>query len=259
MKKKIIGIILCTLMITTALTATGALNDQIKWSLKENNYSYSNQNSLADSHNFINISITAKVYNVNDPDNLLGGAIKVDDEITGKYTYDSLVEDSYPGTPDYSLYVMNFTPCVFRVKAGGLVFETNQTNPDNYNFYMQILNNYNYYGDVYYLLSYNNMPLSNGMTVRFIEWILEDQNGTALADDSLPTTAPKLSKWNTNKLGIYGYDPYNSMKTYTIYAHVTKATKSRSRDVYFTSQPILNWLFEHFSNIFPILQHLMKL
>ncbi len=259
MKKKIIGILLCTLMIAASITATGALNNKTIYSLKENNYFYPNQNNLADSHNFITISIVAKVNYIFDPDNLLGGIIKINDTINGKYTYDSLVEDFYTGTPDYSVYMMNFSPCIFEVKVGNLVFKTNQTNPDNYNFYIEIYNNYSSYGDVYHVLSFNNMPLSNGMTVRFIEWILQDKNGTALADDSLPTTAPQLSKWDMNTLGIYGSDPSDPYKEYYIEAKVTKATKSRARDVHFFIQPILIWLFERFPNICPILRHLMKL
>ena len=151
--------------------------------------------------------------------------------------------------------MMNFSPCIFQVKAGNLVFKTNQTNPDNLNFYIEIFDNYGYFGDVYYVLSFNNMPLSNGLIVRYIYWSLQDQNSTVLSDDSLPTTAPILSKWNINELGITGYDPSNPAKEYQITAEVTKATKSRTRDIYFSTLPILNWLLERF----PILKHLLGL
>jgi hypothetical protein len=260
MKKKIIGILVCMLLIVTALSATSATNVQIIQNMKENKDLEPILSTPSISPGIITIKIVAEVIGVQDSHNLLGGAIRVNDTITGKYTYDSLVEDFYPGTPDLSLYIMNFTPCIFELKAGNLVFKTNQTNPDEYNFYIVIRNDYSYNKqDEYVVHSFNNLPLSNGLIVEDIIWYLIDSNGTALADDSLPTTAPQLSKWNFNAIVISGQDPSDPMKTFSITAHVTKATKSRARNVYFFGQPVLIWLLERFPNMFPILRHLMRL
>jgi hypothetical protein len=80
-------------MIVTILPAAGASNVQTIWSVKENNYSIHYLSTLLNAAGNIAIKIVAKVYEVDDPYNLLGGAIKVNDTITGKYNYDSGTQD----------------------------------------------------------------------------------------------------------------------------------------------------------------------
>ena len=74
---------------------------------------------------------------------------------------------------------------------GGFTF---QTDPDNVDFLITILNNHNG-GDMYCLLNYNNLPLSNGVYVENIAWQLDDYSGTALSSDALPVTPPVLANW----------------------------------------------------------------
>ena len=263
MKNKIIGIFVCTLLITTALTATGAMNFQTTYLVNENNSSKIYQYTPANSPSLITIKIVAKVYDFYDSNNILGGAIKVNDTIKGKYTYDSGAIDSNPD-PTIGEYWYNSSPCGIEVKAGGFVFKTN---PNDVNFAIAIANDLAYYpylfGDLYEIVSFNNSNLSNDL-VYMIAWVLIDESGTALSSDALPTTAPDLSKWNQStsalRLGliIEGYDPYNYSRFFLIQADVTKATKSRPRDVHFNIQPILLWLFERFPNMFPILRHLIR-
>jgi len=261
MKKKIITIFIFILIITTALTVTGAMNLQKTWLVNDNNYSDANQNIVVNSPNLITINIVAKVYNVDDPDNLLGGAIKINDTIKGRYTYDLRVIDSNPD-PNIGEYKYNSSSCGIKVKTNGFVFKTD---PNNVYFQLSIINDYpdSYYlVDCYHVLSGCNLNLPNGLWVDFIFWQLYDDTGTALSTTDLPTTAPKLSNWNQSTSGfgldIQGCNP-TLFSIFRIQADVTKVTKSKARDVYFTEQPILIWLFERFPIIFSILRYLLKL
>jgi hypothetical protein len=256
MNKKIVGIFVFTLLIVTAISATGAMNVQTTWYVHENNHYKPYQNTPANSPGFICIKIIAKVAYISDTYNLLGDVIQINDTISGKYTYDSGTPDSNPDPKigDYRHISSSFG---IEVKAGNLVFKTN---PSNVDFLIELVNDYgNPQRDFYLVQSYNNLQLSNGMFVDRIYWQLEDNTSSALSNTALPTTAPVLPKWQS-KLGLtlIGYDPDNPSKGFVIRAHVTKATKSKARDVYFTTQPILIWLLERFPNIFPILQKVIQ-
>ena len=258
MLKKILWIFICTLMIATTLTATGAINFQTKWLINENNNIQSYQNAPIDSPNLIAINIIAKVVSVDDSHNLLGGTIKVNDTIKGKYIYDSNATD-INADPNIGVYWCNFSTCGIEVKAGGFVFKTD---PNDVEFAIAIGNDLvNPNGDLYEVISFSNLNLSNGLVVYGLEWFLYDPTGTALSDDVLPTTAPVLSKWNQSASGygltLAGYNPTN-FSAFTIRADVTKVAKSRAKDTYYTTQPILIRLLERFPKIFPILRHLMK-
>jgi len=255
MKKKIFCILFCTLLIITTLSAIGTTNVQTSEEVKENNYLEPYPSIPANSPDIITIKIVAKVLEVNDPDNLLDGTIKVNDTITGKYTYDSGATDINPD-PTQGEYWYNSSPCGVEVEAGGFVFKTD---PNNVDFIFYIFNDciIPYYpGDLYGFDSLNNSNLSNGLQVRYFYWALYDNSGTAISSDTLPTTAPVLSKWNQSTAGyglhIDGHDP-SLEDFFAIEADVIKATRSRARDVHFITQPILQWLFERF----PILKHLM--
>jgi len=255
MEKKIVGIFICMLLIATALPATGIMNIKTTWFINENKYLESNPNNPANSPDVITIKIVAKVTNVDDPDNLLGGAIKVNDKITGKYIYDSGTPDTDPDS-HIGLYLHTSSTFGVELKAGGFVFKTN---PSHVIFLIEIANDHYNIMDCYCIYSDDNLQLSNGIIVDRIQWGLLDSTHTALSNDALPTTAPDLSDWDINSLEIQGWDPQNPSKSYEIDATVTKATKSKARDVHFIIQPILLWLLEHFPNMFPILRHLMKL
>ena len=108
----------------------------------------------------ITINLTAEIAEVDDLGGLLEGNVNVGDTITGSYTYDSTTSDSNPleTVGDY----WHFSPPYgINLSAGGFVFETD---PDNVNFLVEICNNH-LGDDNYLLLSYNNLPLSNGVLV----------------------------------------------------------------------------------------------
>jgi hypothetical protein len=254
--KKIIGIFVCMLLIVTAISATGATNIKNLGFMMEKNEFETYPSSPSDSDGDIAIKIVAEVTIVDDPFNLLAGAIQVGDKITGKYIYDSTTPDS-EADPKMGIYDYTSTPYGIELEVGGFVF---RTNPNAVDFRIGILNDffYYYYGDVYAVLSFNNLDLKNGHKVESIVWWLGDSTGNALSSDALPTTAPVLSDWSTNLLEIWGID-HTGYYVYSIDARVTKATlsRSKSRDVHFTMQPILNWLFERFPNLFPILRQIL--
>jgi hypothetical protein len=251
MKNKIIGILVCMLLIVTALSATSAMNVQTIQDMNENN-DLEPYLSTPANPGIITIKIVGKITEVDDPYNLLGGAIQVNDKINGKYIYESGQPDSDPD-PNHGIYLYSSSTFGMDLKAGGLEFKTN---PNNVIFGFEIFNDIGY--DIFFVASAENLQLSNGMLVESIIWQLVDTTQTALSNDALLTTAPVLSDWEYNQLSIDGYEPsYHNY--FVIKANVTKATKSRPRNVYFTSQPILNWLLEHFANMFPILRQLMKL
>jgi len=256
MMKKIIGILVCTLLIITALSATGATNVHTSVYVNENKDLDPYQSNPTKSPDIITIKIEAQVTSVIDPSNLLEGKILVNDSITGKYTYDSATPDSDPD-PHYGVYEYNSSTFGIELEVGGFVFKTNSSDVD---FTITIANNFSYNWDLYTVESNNNSQLSNGLLVNSIAWGLIDTTGNALSSDALPTTAPVLSDWEENILFIYGSSPSNPYDMYFITANVTKVTKSKSksRDVYFTTQPILIWLLERFPNLYPILKHILK-
>lgn len=257
MRKKIIGMVICTLMITTVLPMAGAANVQ-------------SPNMLASG--FIGIKLVAKVYSVDDPNNLLGGAIKVNDTITGKYVYDPGIPDSNPN-PSHGIYQFTSSTCRFEVKAGGFDFKTN---PSDVAFNIDTFDNYITGWDEISVLSTNNLQLSNGMLVTVIQWDLVDGNGTAIDSDALPTTAPVLEDWpSSNVLFLIGKNPSDPTKIYGILAHVTRATKSIAIDgentqsnlaaltstthFFYDHLFLQTWerLLERFSQRGPILRHLL--
>jgi len=63
------------------------------------------------------------------------------------------------------------------------------------------------------------------MSVDIIFWELGDSTGTALSSIALPTSAPVLTDWDLGMgLVIQGKDPSDSHTSYTLSAHVVKAT-----------------------------------
>ncbi len=250
------------LVTTTVVSATGALNAQRPWLIHENNYSQSYQNTPTGSKDIIGVKIEGKVYEVTDLYNLLGGAIKVNDTVKGKYVYNIKANDTNPD-PIMGYYWFYSSPCGMEVTIGNFIFKTD---PNDLKFGILIGNDmtspqYPYPGDGIEIGSLNCSDLSNGLKVTAIDWALYDPSGTALSSDALLTAAPVISDWNQSTYGmglfLEGKSPSNASMTFSIKAEMTKATKGKARDIYFTTHPILLWLLERFPNIFPILRYMM--
>src|SRR3990167_8859114 len=156
----------------------------------------------------ITIGIEAVEDSVLDEGNYLEGKIKVGDVITGFYTYDSSVT-RLPG----ERYKFDSPPCGVFLTVGGFDFQTDQSSVD---FEMGIGNDLSW-GDTYFFISFNNLPLSNGVAVDSIRWQLDDPSGTALDSTALPEGPPILDDWQENIL-TFGAD-----RLYGISAHITYA------------------------------------
>ena len=164
----------------------------------------------------IAIEIEAVVVDVRDQAGYLEGKIKPGDIITGWYTYDTSTPDSNP-LSQVGDYEHRIPTCGIFLSAGRFNFETGPTDID---FLLEIVNDSISGGlhDAYGLISYNNLPLSNGTLVDEISWWLGDLSATALSSISLPTTPPSLPDWETNVLHLYGFKD-----TFHIFAEVTSA------------------------------------
>ena len=128
---------------------------------------------------------------VEDFTNVLNGAVKEGDIITGKYVYDSLSKDTNID-PTVGDYEHKTNPYGIFLKAGKLVF---QTDPKNVDFLLEYVNRED--SDNFVIHSYNNLPLKNKLLVDHISWQLDDPTTQAISSDSLKDNlkAPDLSKW----------------------------------------------------------------
>jgi hypothetical protein len=139
---------------------------------------------------WITIAISGQVYDVIDPHNLFGGQIQIGGTISGTYTYNSATPDLYPSDTTVGEYRYYSSPAGTSLNVGGFNFRTNPTNVD---FRVVIQDTPPI--DRYTVISYYNLLLPDGIQVEAIDWQLYDQTGTALSSDTLPLTAPDLSKW----------------------------------------------------------------
>jgi len=180
----------------------------------------------------ITIEITAEVDSVEDNGNYLEGQINPGDIITGTYTYESSTADSSPLDPTQGNYWHYDPPAGISLSVGGFDF---QTDPAGVEFCVAITNNDLSGQDFYLIYSQNNLALSNGTLVGSIWWQLNDNTGSALSSDVLPTTAPFLDNWQSgNILSLYG-----AMCDYIVDAHVTSAVPEPATIVLFAIGALL--------------------
>jgi len=168
----------------------------------------------------ITIALTAEIDEVYDPCDHLEGAINVSDIITGRYIYDSdapLIDTS----AWYNVYEHSEAPYGMFLEAEGFQFETDI---ENVNSPIGVGNNNPGEGpDLFTVGSSDNLSLSNGINVGWMEWLLQDSSGTAISTADIPLTAPILNAWYYNTLMIsedIGFFPADG---YIIEAHVTSA------------------------------------
>ena len=162
----------------------------------------------------ITIEIEGVVDSVWDEGNYLEGKIKRGDIINGTYIYNSDTPDSAE-EPWLGKYEYFQDPYGIILEVRGFRFETDPTNV-TFNIYVSN-DRISPSGDIYNIVSNNNLPLSSGTPVTSIWWQLNDNTGSALLSDALPTTAPVLDNWQANVLDISGY------RTFGIQGHVISA------------------------------------
>jgi hypothetical protein len=166
----------------------------------------------------IKIGLTGHVDYIDDPYNLLDNGVHQGDWITGFYTYDSSTQDSNPSV-SMSLYQYAIAPYGMLVTAGSITF---QTDPTNVNFEIGLVDNYA--GgtlDSYEVTSHNNLQLNSAITVGDLHWQLNDYSGKAISSDALPSTAPDLSKWQSNSLSVVGGSDEKTQ--FLISGHITSS------------------------------------
>jgi hypothetical protein len=73
-------------------------------------------------------------------------------------------------------------PYGINVSVQGFTF---QTNPDNVDFIVSIGDDYSS-TDIYYILSRDNLPLRNDVSVDTIDWELRDYQHDVFSSDALP-------------------------------------------------------------------------
>lgn len=170
---------------------------------------------------FITINIEAVVDIVEDDGNYLEGQINVGDIITGYYIYESTMADQdwlWGSESDIvGRYHYFASPYGIFLNVGGFDF---QTDLSSVVFLVGIVNDSTSGGlhDGYNVSSYNNLPLSNGISVEGIGWSLEDSSATAFSSDALPKQTPVLSQWQSKNLLRF-----EGSRTFRIDAHVTSA------------------------------------
>ena len=172
---------------------------------------------------WIQIDLAAQVSYVSDPYSLLEGSVHVGDTITGSYKYESTTQDSSSSDPTRGDYWHYITPAGISLTVGGFEFKTN---PDNVNFNIAILNNWQGSRDNYHIVSWTNIPISSEVFVESIDWTLDAPVGDVFSSDALLTTAPILSQWQINNLRILGGKggiPPDYDQPFTIVSHVTSA------------------------------------
>lgn len=144
----------------------------------------------------IYIGVEGVIDNVSDGLNLLQNKIQVGTTFNGYYCYDSatLNSSSTSGVGEYWHYS---SPYGVYLTIGGFNF---QTDPQNVRFLMGVTNDYppEQLEDQYVLISYNNLPIYDGVGLGNIGWQLDDYTHSALSSAALPTTAPVLSNWEQN-------------------------------------------------------------
>ncbi len=166
----------------------------------------------------VTIYIEAEVDTVDDTGNYLEGKISPGDIITGYYTYESTTADSAPENW-LGKYENLQIPSGITFEVGGFRFETN---PSDVDFTVYVSNDrVSPTGDIYNIVSNNNLTLSNGVDVGWMFWQLDDRSGQAISNTNLSLTAPVLEDWKDgNLLRIEGVPQQTD---FFINAHVTSA------------------------------------
>lgn len=275
MQRKLKGLLVCMLVIVTVIPSLGAMTNPTPWSMSEHIYSRSNPTAPDTSKgSLISIEIKAKVLEVDDEFNFLEGNIKVDDVITGKYTYNSGTPDSKPEDPNEGEYFMTDTTCGVEFKAGGLVFKTDSNDPITLVRVFNDANNSHGLFDEIYIAGLVDFPLSKPGWDYFVILTFHDTTATALSSIELPTKAPVLRDWGITKLEIVGYDPI-SWELFWVTSWITFAKKSEINLQGFTTthrtpltliqntvpRPLLHFyliLCEWFPNAIPALQRFIS-
>jgi hypothetical protein len=145
--------------------------------------------------------LVGHVVSIDDPDRLLDGSVSEGSMLAADYTFDPATPDEEPD-PAVGVYPQRAAPAGVRVEVGHYTFESAPA--DNFGLRIQIFHQPPD-PDVYEVISHDNLPLSDGLSVREIFWHLADEQGTTLASDALPVAPPDLTRFTAlNRLFLAG-------------------------------------------------------
>ena len=138
----------------------------------------------------VQITLAAEVTYIDDGIGLLDGVVSVGDVLAGSYTYSTDTRNS-SGSAGVGEYVHSSEPYGVSLAANGYTF---QTDPDNVEFVIGILNDHNG-RDSYGVGSYSNVTSVDGLFVNFISLQLDDYSGAALSSEDISVTPLILEDW----------------------------------------------------------------
>jgi len=150
----------------------------------------------------VSIQVTGTVENLYDPDNALGGQVQVGQTVTGVYSYDTDVPDQDP-TPEYGRYEQDPGQVSVSFDIGTFTFASAASAQSSSIFAVDVGNSD--WGDWFHVSSLmNNLPLSNGSSVDYIDIDLYDPSATAFSSDALPEAPPGLTSFEHHGIHFSG-------------------------------------------------------
>jgi hypothetical protein len=164
------------------------------------------------------VQMQARVDHVDDPFNVLQGAVGTGSVLGGVYTFALSTPDAN-ALPTLGEYIMTSELLGMDVTSGATVFATDPAAPA---YAVRIANNSGSPpGDGYRVASLANRPLANGVSVDSLVWDLAG-TANALPNDALPPDPPILTAFTGDGLGLVlrGSDPAAPSHTYRIRAVV---------------------------------------
>jgi hypothetical protein len=158
----------------------------------------------------VRVRLTARVSDVQDPDNVLGGKIVLGQRLTGVYVYNTNTPNQ-SSDPFQGLYQPYAGEARVRFVSGTHVFESQ---PQTQGILISVSENSSFHID-----SEENLPLANGTNVSSINvWF--DGQGDLTASTALPAVAPDLTDdYETKAVVISG----GSFGAFQVWANIEAA------------------------------------
>lgn len=146
--------------------------------------------------------LSANVYSLYDPENVLQGRIQINDTLSGTYTFDSTVPNS-SGYTQYGFYdhTHSLSPG-YHLQINQEQIRSDPTVPG----FMHTMHVANDIGDSIHIGSWGNTRFSNGAIINDINMNLYDDRGTALNGIVLGVTPPDINGFTYRDIFLSGTD-----------------------------------------------------
>jgi|GEM_PF-2361291 len=144
--------------------------------------------------------LSATIYEVYDPDNVLQGSVVAGQTVSGTYSFELTAFDEDP-SPEYARY-NQFNAPGFELVINNQTIRSDNSVPGH----MHEIHVGDSMSDHFHIMSWGNTSLGNGATVSDIALDLYDPNGTALNGTGLSTNAPNINAFTYKDLAIVGSD-----------------------------------------------------